>query len=151
MEKLSCFGKNLRFAQMLPQESDVTILNSLIQPLSTSLPTHSELVPPWGDVSPLVCQIFYISRHPHFIQDRWFGHWNSATVMCNIDYWFNKRLWRKMQVWSMVFGCVFIGNIEVICRFSQACMCSGFVGFEDNHFSNKIGSNTLVITYYCYP
>ena len=55
-----------------------------------------------------------------------------------------------MQVWSMVFGCVFIGNIEVICRFSQACKCLGFVGFEENCFSNKIGSNSSVITYYCY-
>ena len=53
-------------------------------------------------------------------------------------------------MWSMVFGCVFIGNIEVISRFSQACRCSGFVGFEDNFLSDEIGSNTLVITYYCY-
>ena len=53
-----------------------------------------------------------------------------------------------MQVWYMVFGCVFIGNIEVTYGFSQACMCSGFVGFEDNCFSDKIGNNTLVITYY---
>ena len=55
-----------------------------------------------------------------------------------------------MQVWSMVFGCVIIGNIEVICRFLQARMCSRFVGFEDNCFSDKIGSNTLVTTYYSY-
>ena len=51
---------------------------------------------------------------------------------------------------SMVFGCVFIGNIELICRFSQACMCSRFVGFEDNCFSDKIISNTPMITCYCY-
>ena len=54
-----------------------------------------------------------------------------------------------MQVWSMVFGCVFIGNIEVTYGFSYACMCLGFVGFENNCFSYKIGSNILVITYYC--
>ena len=53
-------------------------------------------------------------------------------------------------MWSMVFGCVSIGNIEVICRFLQACMCSGFVGFEDNCFSVKRGSNTPMITYYCF-
>ena len=53
-------------------------------------------------------------------------------------------------MWSMVFGCVFIGNIEVTYGFSQAYMCLGFVGFEDNCFSDKIGSNTHVITYYCY-
>ena len=55
-----------------------------------------------------------------------------------------------MQVWSMVFGCVFMGNIEVICRFSQACICSGFVGFKDNYFSDRIGSNTPMIIDYCY-
>ena len=55
-----------------------------------------------------------------------------------------------MQVWSIMFGCVFIGNIEVTYGFSQACMCSKFVGFEDNCFSDKKGSNTPVITYYCY-
>ena len=52
-------------------------------------------------------------------------------------------------MWSMVFGCVFISNIEITDGFSQACMCSGFVGFEDNCFSDKIGSNTPVITDYC--